>query len=104
MGLIFTPSLMYNAPIPLGPWSLWDEIDSKSTSNSLTSTVILPTTWTASVWKIIWFLWQILAIFWIGWMVPTSLFPNITDTRLVFSEIIFSKSNGLIIPNLSTGK
>jgi hypothetical protein len=41
-GSIEIPFLMYNAPMPFGPFILWEEIDSKSIPNSLTSIRILP--------------------------------------------------------------
>jgi hypothetical protein len=43
--------LTYNAPIPLGPYTLWLLIDIKSIFKSFTSMGIFPIAWAASVWK-----------------------------------------------------
>ncbi len=96
--------MIYKAPIPFGPYSLWEEIDSKSTPNSWTSMGTFPTACTASVWNTTPCSWQSFVISPIGWIVPTSLFPNIIETILVFSEMLFLSSERLIIPKLSTGR
>ena len=100
---ISVPDFMYNAPIPLGAWTLWPETESKSTFKSFTSIFISDKAWTASVWKTIFgfFFLTKLQIFFISWIVPTSLLTYITDTKKVSSLIASVTSFASIKPSLS---
>ena len=53
----------------------------------MTLTGILPTAWTASVWKITPFSWQSAPISLIGWTTPISLLAYMIETRMVWSSM-----------------
>src|SRR6266568_4912009 len=52
-------------------------------------TGILPTAWVASVWKMIPFSFASFPIAAMSWIVPISLFANMTEMRIVLSVIAF---------------
>ena len=64
------PRLIQSAPAPFGPLNLCADSDSRSTPSALTSTGILPTDWTASVWKRAPRAWASRASSAIGWIGP----------------------------------
>ena len=51
IGASRTPRRIQSAPAPFGPWNLCAESESRSTPSARTSTGILPTDCTASVWN-----------------------------------------------------
>ena len=83
-GSIFTPSLTYKKPAPLGPENLWLLALNKSIFALLTSIGICPKAWTASVWKSTLCFFAIIPICSIGCNVPISLFAVIMLINMVF--------------------
>ncbi len=76
----------------------------KSIFMRFTSTGSLPKLCTASVWKRALCSWQICAISSRGCMVPISLFPWTTDTRVTSSLNVSSKLSAFNKPYWSTGR
>lgn len=99
--------LIYNAPIPFGPYSLCALILIKSIFDLLTSIGTFPTAWAASVWKNIPFDLHNFPISSTFCLTPISLFTKIVLTQRIFSydySIVFLSRSILINPLFSTGK
>mmetsp|Transcript_9375 Transcript_9375/g.14813 ORF Transcript_9375/g.14813 Transcript_9375/m.14813 type:complete len:207 (-) Transcript_9375:483-1103(-) len=96
---------IYSAPMPLGAYSLCPAMVSRSTPSSSTFTVIFPTAWLASVWKMTFGLEDFAALTssCTGWIVPTSLFASIMLITTVLSLTAFAKIEGETLPSSLTG-
>ena len=95
------PRRIQSAPVPLGPPNLWPDSESRSAPRASTSTAILPTVWTASVWNTAPASCATSASSAMGWMVPISLLACITDTRAVCAVSAWRSASGLITPSRS---
>ena len=101
---IFTPVRMYMIPIPFGPLNLCPLALNISMWHSSTLIGSCPKACTASVWNRMPCSWAISPISLIGWMVPISLFANITEIRIVVGRIAAFKSSSFTFPSSSTSR
>ncbi len=92
------------APTPLGAPILCPERTSRSTLAFCTSTGILPTACTASVWKRTLYLRAMAPISSMGKMLPVSLLAHMTEIRMVWSVMAASSSCRSSMPSRSTGR
>lgn len=97
------PLRTYKAPTPFGPYSLWAERLNRSTSSFDRSMTTLPTVCVASEWNRTPACRYSLAMAFMGFKVPTSLFACITDTNTVSSRIASFISSVDTAPSRPTG-
>ena len=93
-----------SAPMPLGPYSLWPDSDSKSMHDALTSSGTLPAICAASVWKATPAARQSAPISASGCTTPISLFTPMIDTRAVSGARAAATADGATSPSVPTGK
>ncbi len=92
----------HSAPMPLGPYILCADIETRSTLASSTENGILPTPWTASQWNTTSGSLALMAapISPIGWMTPISLLASMMLTSEVSGAIASTTCSGVTRPSV----
>ena len=100
MGGSFRPLRMYSAPMPLGAWTLWPLMVTRSAPSSFTVKGTFKKPCTASQWSraALPFRLSSRATSPTGRMVPSSLFTSIMDTSTVSSRRACSTCSAVMFP------